>query len=101
LPRLSDCARANAELVDGTATRLVKLVRAWLVRHDLPIEQPWADKEGAGRELLVALDAARALDFAKLTLPDVLQWLQVLEIWPPEMPLHRRPRDAGHYRRGT
>ncbi len=86
LPRLSDCARANAELVDGTANRLVKLVRAWLVRQGLPIGKPWADAEPAGRELLAALDAAGALDFAELTLPDVLRWLQVLDIWPAEMP---------------
>jgi len=86
LPRLSDCAKANAELVGGAAARLVKLVRAWLVRRGLPIEKPWADEEAAGRELLAVLDAAGALDFADLTLPDVLQWLQVLNTWPPGMP---------------
>jgi hypothetical protein len=86
LPRLSDCAKANAELVDGTAARLVKLVRAWLVRHGLPIGKPWADEDVAGRELLAALDAAGALDFAELTLPNMLRWLQALDIWPAGMP---------------
>jgi hypothetical protein len=86
LPRLGDCAKANAELVTGTAPRLVKLVRAWLVRRGLPIGKPWADEEEAGRELLAALDAAGGLDFAELTLQDVLRWLQTVDIWPAEMP---------------
>jgi hypothetical protein len=86
LPRLSDCARANAELIDGTVTALVKLVRAWLVRKGFPIEKPWADENVAGRVLLAGLDAAGALDFAELELPDVLRWLQILGIWPAGMP---------------
>jgi hypothetical protein len=86
LLRLSDCAKANAELVDGAAARLVKLVRAWLVRHGQPIEKPWLDEEVAGRKLLAALDAAGALDFAELTLPNVLRWLRALDIWPTGMP---------------
>lgn len=86
LLRLSDCARANAELVDSTASRLVKLVRAWLVRQGLPIEEPWANEEVAGGEVLAALDAAGALDFQKLTLPEMLRWLHVVGIWPADMP---------------
>jgi len=85
LLRLSEYARANAELVDGAATRLAKLVRAWLMRQGLPIGKPWADEEEAGRDLLAALDAAGALDFSELTLPNVLGWLQVLDIWPSDM----------------
>jgi hypothetical protein len=85
LPRLSDCAKVNAELVDGTAAKLTRLVRAWLVRQGVPIEKPWAGEETAGRELLGALDMAGALDFAELSLPDVLRWLQVLNIWPADM----------------
>ena len=87
LPRLSDCAKANAELVNGAAANLVKLVRAWLVRHGLPVEKPWADEETAGRELVAELDAAGTLDFTTLTVPSVLRWLQVLGIWPSGMPL--------------
>lgn len=86
LPRLSDCAKANAELVDDTATRLAKLTRAWLIKNGLPIGNPWAEQDDSGRELLAVLDAAGALDFAKLSLPGLLRWLQVLNIWPAGMP---------------
>ena len=34
LPRLSDCAKANADLINGAASTLVKIVRAWLVRQE-------------------------------------------------------------------
>jgi hypothetical protein len=85
LPRLSDCARANAELINGAASTLVKIVRAWLVRRGSPIDSPWADEDTAGRTLLTALDAAGALDFSELSHPDVLRWLQVLDIWPTGM----------------
>ena len=37
LPRLSDCAKANADLVNSAASTLVKIVRAWLVRQGKPI----------------------------------------------------------------
>ena len=87
LPRLSDCAKANADLVNGAASTLVKIVRAWLVRQGKPIGDPWADEDTAGRALLTALDAAGALDFAELAHQDILRWLQALNIWPTGMPL--------------
>jgi hypothetical protein len=86
LTHLSDCAKGNAELIDNAAIRLVKLARAWLVQQGLPIIKPWAHEDTAGRELLAALDAAGALDFAELTILNVLRWLQVLAIWPVGMP---------------
>ena len=87
LPRLSDCAKANADLINGAASTLVKIVRAWLARQGRPIGNPWADEETAGRALLTALDAAGALDFAELAQQDILRWLQALNIWPTGMPL--------------
>ena len=87
LPRLSDCAKANADLINGAASTLVKIVRAWLVRQGKPIGGPWADEDTAGRALLTALDAAAALDFAELAHQDILRWLQALSIWPTGMPL--------------
>ena len=87
LPRLSDCAKANADLVNSAASTLVKIVRAWLVRQGKPIGGPWADEDTAGRALLTALDAAGALDFAELAHRDILRWLQALSIWPAGMPL--------------
>ena len=48
LPRLSDCAKANADLVNGAASTLVKIVRAWLVRQGKPIGSPWADEDDGG-----------------------------------------------------
>jgi hypothetical protein len=87
LPALSDCSRANAQLIDGTAAYLAKLVRAWLVRHGMPIERPWANDEESGRELRAVLDAAGALDFTELSLPSALRWLEVLNTWPAGMPL--------------
>ncbi|WP_327041342.1 DUF3883 domain-containing protein [Micromonospora ureilytica] len=86
LPRRSDCAKANAELVDTAAGRLAKLVRAWLERHGRPVTTPWTDEASAGPALRAALDSAGALDFAVLTLPDVLRWLQTLGVWPDDMP---------------
>ncbi len=56
------------------------------MRQGLPIEKSWVSEELAGPELLAALDAAGALDFQKLTLTDVLRWLQALGIWPAGMP---------------
>ncbi|MFE9690593.1 protein NO VEIN domain-containing protein [Micromonospora sp. NPDC005806] len=85
LPRRSDCAKANAELVDTAARRLAKLVRAWLERHGRPIPAPWTDEASAGPALRATLDSAGALDFAVLTLPDVLRWLQTLGVWPADM----------------
>ena len=58
LPRLSDCAKANADLINGAAGTLVKIVRAWLVRHGKPIGSPWADEDTAARALLTALDGS-------------------------------------------
>ncbi|MEV5695258.1 ATP-binding protein [Micromonospora globbae] len=86
LPRRSDCAKANAELVDTAAGRLAKLVRAWLERHSRPVPAPWTDEASAGPALRATLDSAGALDFAMLTLPDVLRWLQTLGVWPTDMP---------------
>ena len=54
LPRLSDCAKANADLINGAASTLVKIVRAWLVRQGKPIGNPWADEDTAGRALLTS-----------------------------------------------
>jgi hypothetical protein len=85
LPRRSDCAKANAELVDTAAGRLAKLVRAWLERHGRPVPAPWTDEASAGSALRATLDSAGALDFAMLTLPDVLRWLQTLGVWPADM----------------
>jgi hypothetical protein len=85
LPRRSDCAKANAELVDTAAGRLAKLVRAWLEQRGQPIPAPWTDEASAGPALRATLDSAGALDFAVLTLPDVLRWLQALGVWPASM----------------
>lgn len=85
LPRRSDCAKANAELIDTAAARLAKLVRAWLEQHGRPITVPWTDEASAGPALRATLDSAGALDFAVLTLPDVLRWLQALGVWPADM----------------
>ncbi|KUL31465.1 ATP-binding protein [Actinoplanes awajinensis] len=86
LPRRNDCAKANAELIDTAARRLTKLVRAWLERHGRPIPTPWTDEASAGPALRATLDSAGALDFAVLTLQDVLRWLQKLGAWPADMP---------------
>lgn len=87
LPRLSECTKANADLINGAAGTLVKIVRAWLVRHGKPIGSPWADEDTAGRTLLTALDGVGALDFAELAHEDILQWIEALSIWPPGMPV--------------
>jgi hypothetical protein len=87
VPPLSDCVKANADLISGAASTLVKIVRAWLVRQGKPIGNPWADEDTAGRALLTTLDAAGALDFAELAHQDTLRWLQALNLWPAGMPL--------------
>lgn len=94
LPR-TECAEANARLVSTSLSSLAEIVRAWFTVLDLPVESPWTDPETARRTALDALDRAGALDFVRLDGDELLRWLQVLELWPADMPLSADPATLG------
>jgi hypothetical protein len=85
LRSVSECSRANTDLIAPRVGRLTQLVRAWLTARGRPIDA-WADSNSTGRTVLDALDGCGAMDFTLLSMSEVLTWLKVLGLWPEDMP---------------
>lgn len=86
LATVNECAKVNADLITTSIGTLAETVRAWLAVLGIPADSPWSEPESAARTLLDALDEAGALDFTELGMDGTLRWLQVLELWPSDMP---------------
>ncbi|WP_432833095.1 sacsin N-terminal ATP-binding-like domain-containing protein [Dactylosporangium sp. CA-092794] len=86
LQSVDECAKHNKDLIGSGVGRLTQLVRAWLTARGRSIAAPWVDPESAGRATIEALDRCGALDFAPLSLTDILIWLGKLGLWPADMP---------------
>lgn len=87
LRSVDECAKLNMDLVASNIGRLTRLVLAWLTAHGRPAAAPWTDPDSAGRSVLDALDGCGAMDFAPLSMTDLLAWVGKLRIWPVDMPL--------------
>jgi hypothetical protein len=85
LRSVSECSRANTDLIAPHVGRLTQLVRAWLTARGQPIDA-WADINSAGRAVLDALDGCGAMDFTVLSMSEALTWLKVPRLWPEDMP---------------
>jgi hypothetical protein len=87
LESMTECSKRNSQTIKASLGSLTVTVRAWLSALGVPIQSPWHDPDVAARVLPEALDAAGALDFAELEPSALLRWLQVLFLWPTDMPL--------------
>ncbi len=93
LRKLADVRAANTTTVDHLSRAAAPLVFAWCRIHDT--EAPsWAS--GGPRALSLELQHNGVLDFRKLDLAAVLDWLpKVAGTWPASMPLTRDPDRLG------
>jgi hypothetical protein len=87
LAPLAQVRKHNRQFVNNFAQRAIPLIRAWCAKFQP--EHPLAPlAEESGTEgLRKRLDDIGVMDFRMLDDMATMKWLQVLEVWPADMPL--------------
>ncbi len=78
----------NQKLIQSFVKKALPLVQAWCRKHQQPENQiAMMDMEDGPIEIRRQLDDAGVFDFKTLDESKLMEWLLVLNLWPPEMAL--------------
>ena len=96
LEPLDQVRHCNQRFVHDFAKRATPLVRAWCAKHRQPDSQmTLMAYEDGSEQLRRQLDDVGVLDFRTLSETVLMNWLQVLELWPIGMVLSLEPQALG------
>lgn len=87
LEPLDDVRKHNRLCIQDVTKKALPLVRAWCVKFQAHIPTLWQAQESCAEKIRKKLDEVGALDFRKLGEDSLLEWIQILNLWPDEMPV--------------
>ncbi|AXX98609.1 sacsin N-terminal ATP-binding-like domain-containing protein [Profundibacter amoris] len=87
LEPLDDVRKHNRLCIQDVTKKALPLVRAWCVKFQTLIPTLWQTQESCAEKIRKKLDEVGALDFRKLGEGSLLEWIQILNLWPDEMPV--------------
>ncbi len=87
LEPLEEVRKSNENIIQKFATTAQPLVRAWCVKAGIATPDIWQEINKSSIKLREIFDKAGIFDFQKLDDVSLLKWIQVVGIWPQEMPL--------------
>ena len=96
LEPLDEVRHWNQRFVHDFAKKAIPLVRAWCAKHRQPDSQiTLMTYEDGNEQIRRQLDDVGVLDYRTLSEIELLNWLQILELWPIGMNLSLDPEVLG------
>lgn len=85
LEPLDEVRKHNRHCIQDVVKNALPLVRAWCAKFQVHLPPLWQAQENCAEKTLKKLDEVGVIDFRKLGEESLLEWIQILNLWPNEM----------------